>query len=73
MSSATVGRGIDGTLASEVMFDGGIATGDGNPLAIGDNSPGFDEPLGGAISGVRIWSTTHNEDELCEGAGELCS
>lgn len=64
---------IDGALASEEMFDGGIATGDGNPLAIGDNSPGFDEPLGGAISGVRIWSTTRNEDELCEGAGELCS
>lgn len=63
---------IDGALASEEAFADAIATGNGNPLAIGDNSPGFDEPLAGAISGVRIWSTTRNEDELCEGAGDLC-
>ncbi len=63
---------VDGALASEVEFGGGIATGSGNPLAIGDNSPGFDEPLAGAISGLRIWSTTRTGDELCDGAGELC-
>ena len=64
---------IDGALASEVRFTDGIATGYTSPLAIGDNSPGFDEPLEGAISGLRIWSTPRNEDELCEAAGELCS
>ncbi|HWB81439.1 MAG TPA: LamG domain-containing protein [Nannocystaceae bacterium] len=63
---------LDGALASEVMFNGGIAIGYTSPLAIGDNSPGFDEPLDGAISGLRIWSTTRTEDELCEGAGDLC-
>ena len=46
---------------------------DGDPLAIGDDSPSFDEPLDGAIGGVRLWSTVRSADELCEGAGELCS
>jgi hypothetical protein len=63
---------FDGVLASEVTDDGGILTGNGNPLAIGDNSPGFDEPLAGAIGGLRIWSTTRTGEELCDGAGERC-
>jgi len=64
---------VDGALVAEVADPGPIATGNGNPLAIGDNSPGFDEPLAGAISGVRIWSVTRTAEELCEAAGELCS
>lgn len=62
---------VNGELVAEAG-GGAIATGDGDPLAIGDNSPSFDEPLDGAIGGVRLWSTVRSAEELCEGAGELC-
>jgi hypothetical protein len=64
---------IDGVLASEVEDGDPIATGSSNPLAIGDNSPGFDQALAGAISGVRIWSVPRTVTQLCEAAGDLCS
>ncbi|MBC8072590.1 MAG: LamG domain-containing protein [Deltaproteobacteria bacterium] len=63
---------IDGELVSEFEEASPLETGNQNPLAIGDNSPGFDEPLAGAISGLRLWTLARTADELCEGAGELC-
>ena len=62
---------VDGELVAETS-GGPISTGNSNPLAIGDNSPGFDEPLAGAIGGVRLWSVVRSADELCEAAGDRC-
>ena len=64
---------IDAELVNEAAYDGSLSTGNGNPLAIGDNSPGFDEPLVGAIGGLRLWSVARTQAELCDGAGEACS
>ena len=64
---------VDGLLVDEVAWDGGIPTGNSNPMSIGDESPGFTQPLGGAIGGVRLWSVARTQAELCEAAGELCS
>ena len=64
---------VDGSLVAESDFFGPIDTGSPDALAIGDDSPSFDEPLTGAVSGVRLWSVPRTAEELCAGAGELCS
>jgi hypothetical protein len=60
---------VDAKLVAETAFSGPMNTGNTNPLAIGDDSPGFDQPLAGAIGGVRIWSRPLDEAELCAAAG----
>ncbi len=42
------------------------------PISIGDTSPDFDEPLGGALGGLRVWSRALDAAELCEAAGDAC-
>lgn len=44
-----------------------------DPTAIGDTSPLFDEPFGGAIGGLRVWSTARSTEQMCEAAGPLCA
>jgi hypothetical protein len=63
---------VDGKLIDETSFAGPMNTGNTNPMAIGDDSPNFDQPLAGAIGGVRIWSRPLNESEVCAAAGQRC-
>lgn len=63
---------VDGTLIDEIPFTGPLNTDNTNPMAIGDDSPSFNEPLAGAIGGVRIWSRPLDEFEVCSAAGQRC-
>ena len=63
---------VDGELVGETSFHGPMQTGNTNPMAIGDDSPAFDQPLAGAIAGVRIWSRPLARAELCAAASVDC-
>lgn len=60
--------------SEEGMAGGGepLATTNTEPMSIGDTSPAFDEPLRGAIGGVRVWTRALLPEEVCEAAGEAC-
>lgn len=61
---ATLRMVVNGDEIGTIAASGPVATNDGNPTAIGDTSPGFDEPLDGAIGGVRVWSRALDPAEL---------
>jgi hypothetical protein len=63
---------VDGDLIDETPFTGPMNTDNTNPMAIGDDSPGFGQPLAGAIGGVRIWSRPLAAFEVCSAAGQGC-
>jgi hypothetical protein len=64
---------VDGTEAIMLPASGAIPTVDTNPMSIGDTSPDFNEPLDGAIGGVRVWSAALDATALCEAAGPACT
>ena len=64
---------VDGVLTAQSGYAGPMPTDNLNPLAIGDDSPSFNEPLDGAVGALRIWSRAFDAAELCQAAGELCS
>ena len=55
---------VDGEEIGMIGAGGAVGTADTNPMTIGDTSPGFDEPLDGAIGGVRVWSRALDPAEL---------
>lgn len=55
---------VDGSEIGRIDASGAVATDDPNPMAIGDTSPEFTEPLDGAIGGVRVWSRALDPAEL---------
>lgn len=64
---------VDGTEENELPASGAIPTDSLEPMSIGDTSPTFNEPLDGAIGGVRVWSRALDSAELCEAAGPACT
>lgn len=69
---AAVRAYVNGTQLGMAGTNGPVSTGSGEPTSIGDSSPDFDEPLLGAIGGVRVWSRALDPAELCEAAGAAC-
>jgi hypothetical protein len=63
---------VDGDLVGQVTFEGTPDTSNTDPLVIGNDSPTFNDPLVGAIGGVRVWSRALDPTELCLAAGPLC-
>jgi hypothetical protein len=56
---------LDGVLAEEAPFDVTPNTDNPNPMAIGNDSPSWNDPLLGAIGGIRVWSRPLDAQELC--------
>jgi hypothetical protein len=63
---------VDGNEQVTEPASGPVLTDDADPMGIGDNSPEFNEPLDGAIGGVRVWSRALDPTEVCEAAGASC-
>lgn len=63
---------VNGTEVGMLAATGPLLTENGDPMAIGDTSPDFAEPLSGAVGGVRVWSRALEPTELCEAAGDAC-
>lgn len=70
--TTTVRLYVDGDERGSVPASQPVATGSMDPMGIGDNSPQFDEPLDGAIGGVRVWGRELDPVEVCEAAGSGC-
>lgn len=64
---------VDGMEWGSTDAGGALNTTNTDPMAIGDTSPEFDDPLAGAIGGVRVWSTALAPAALCEAAGPACT
>jgi Concanavalin A-like lectin/glucanases superfamily len=64
---------VNGTQIGMLAATGPLLTANGYPMSIGDTSPELDEPLRGAVGGVRVWSRALEPAELCEAAGDACS
>jgi len=64
---------VDGALEAMTPTNGDpIPTNNPQPVALGSDSPSFNDRLDGVLGGVRVWSTARSPEQLCEAAGDLC-
>ena len=55
---------VDGVDEARSAIGGAGPTGDGDPVAIANTSPNWDEPLVGAIDSVRVWMRARTPQEI---------
>jgi hypothetical protein len=63
---------LNGALKASSPAETALNVGNQEPLVIGGDSPGPEDPLLGALDNVEIWRTSLDDLAICARAGPLC-